>query len=102
MAAWQCVAPGPKFPLHVVRLARSTRCAGVPKRAGGCANCHHSVGAFQWPPGRQPRDCYLSGPDSVAQPGGFMVTRKLAISKHVSGALMIELLVAMALLLGAL
>jgi len=31
-----------------------------------------------------------------------MVTRKLAISKHVSGALMIELLVAMALLLGAL
>src|SRR5437016_843099 len=96
-------------------LARSPRSQGVPTRTRGCPDCHNASCAPERADHRQHCGGHVPGADPINQPCNLMVTSTRASRPNTAaplrqelyftrrtGTLMVEFLVAMALVMGAL
>src|SRR5207247_5331359 len=96
------VARSRRLPSRADWLARSLGCQGLSTGASGGATDHHRSGVIQWSDGGRSRHCRVSGSDSNPQRSHLMVIRLPGSERRRAGLLMVELLVAMALITGAL
>src|SRR5437879_12017240 len=102
MAALQRAAAWGRVPADAQRLARSARCQGLSVGAKRGADYHHGPGAIQRAGRGQSGDCRVPGLNPAPQRSGFMVSPTALHPARRRGSLMVELLVAMALLTAAL
>src|SRR4051812_36219234 len=99
MAHRKCSPARPQLSQGADRLARGARCQSVSTRAVRCATHHQRPGSAKWTNRGRRGLRGISGPGQFDQRGNLMV---ITIASRRLGAMMTELLVAMALLTGAL
>src|SRR5579872_6474838 len=98
MAPGQCIARNRWIRQSPWRLARSSGCEGISAGTNRGSDHHHRFCPYQRFDHRWHRHRHVSSPNPTSQPGDAMVVSRINICPGRSGSLLVELLVAMAIL----